>query len=259
MRLALGTDREPKRVLPLGLALSLWLKKSMLFGAVLIAVATIILASSIREEGLKGMSPNSDQNSFARLGIIVMLFGLTFFASGVHEAFTTYELLKSGIIGAAFVTHCKEVTSGATYELNGFRWKSKPKSKEILLADYQRQVSEKHRSQYNVSYITSDELPSLFRKRACILEFNATNFIEPIRLEMELDLKGDASDALPHPILYLRKKPTKAKLLNALELRYSVGPNGEHVLHADSALPHALALLLIVLSAIVGVVVVTLF
>ena len=101
MRLALGTDREPKRVLPLGLAMSLWLKKSMLFGAVLIAVATIILASSIREEGLKGMSPNSDKNGFAQLGIIVMLFGLTLFAPGAHEAFTTYELLKSGLKGAS--------------------------------------------------------------------------------------------------------------------------------------------------------------
>ncbi len=349
LRLVPTTASEPKRELPLGLAISLWLRKPMLFGAVLAAVAVIIIASSIRNGELPttwpqanriqanriqanriqvnrihGARANSDQNNIGVLGIIMLAIGSAIFVSGVRGAFTTYELLKSGLTGDAVVTHYKKVKSGSTYELNGLSWKSKPNCEEFSLTDLHQQVSEIRSSQFDSQgkyigtaalrtlnmvlapfygalvfgflacvitvfnfgfphvwivlgsscfgaaamafvefrwriLLRGSEPPLLTKKRTCILQFHAINCLEPIRLEKELELKGDATDFTPHPILYLQEKPSKAEFLDAIELKYSVDPNGEQLLHADSPLPHALAMLLIVLSAIVGIVVVMFF
>ncbi|MFZ4470251.1 MAG: hypothetical protein ACOYOZ_13405 [Pirellula sp.] len=100
-----------------------------------------------------------------------------------------------------------------------------------------------------------DDVSSLLKKRACILQFQAVNAIEPIRIERELNMKGDASDSLPRPILYLQGNPLNAKLVDSLGLKSSIGPNGELALTADSPIPQLIALPLIAISVVIVLVV----
>lgn len=385
LRLESTTTVEQKRVLPLGMAISIWLKKSMLIGAALLAVAITIISSSIRNGDLptfvalmfdqqiakgqvnnvqsrivskskgmsekrwiytyhfdlpngqqfigecfspfehvrkgaqvdveynpkrpqanriKGMSASSDENSLPLLGIVLMSVSTIIIASGLQESFATFRLLTSGLVGSAVVTHCKKVTAGVTQELNGFISKTKDSSNEILLADFQQQAVKKHRNQFdsrgiykgttalrvlhvllatfygaligsflafvstafifgfphgwiilvcacfgatataivecrwrfllrsNVS-LKRDDLSTLFKKQACILEYQPIDGHEPIRVARELDLKGDSSDSLQRPILYLQCNPKKAKLLDTFGFKWSFDSTGVYVLNAE--------------------------
>jgi len=332
LQLSPTTATGLQRVIPLGLAINVWLKKSMLFGVILVAIALIILAIAIpkgslptfvalwidhrvakgvvdsvqrreitKSKGMKetrweiryhftsqngqqlqgesytsfsahkkgaqvdveyypkrpesnrirGMTAKSDANSPAVLCFILMAVGLVAIAAELRTSFVTSNLLKSGVVGTAVVTHCKELTSGATWEFNGFRWKSprQSKGKEILLADYQQLLRS------NSGNAKIDDVSLLLKKRACILQFQSVDAIEPIRIERELNLKGDASDSLPRPILYPQGNPTSAKLVDSLGLKSSIGPNGELALTADSPIPQLIALPLIAISVVIVLVV----
>jgi len=410
LQLSPTTANGLQRVIPLGLAINVWLKKSMLFGVILVAIALVLLAIAIPKGSLptfvalwidhrdakavvdsvqrreitkskgmketrweiryhftpqngqqlqgesytsfsalkkgaqvdveyypkrpesnriKGMTAKSDANSPAILCLILMGVGLVAIAAELRVSFVTSNLLKSGVVGAAVATHCKEITSGATWEFNGFRWKSPRQSqgKEILLADYQQQVLEQHRRLFdpkgkfvgtpvqrnfhvlaaavygavlfgiiafaltaiffrfpngwlilgsacvgaaviasvemrwrvllrsNASSAKIDDVSLLLKKRACILQFQTVDAIEPIRIERELNLKGDASDSLPRPILYLQGNPLNAELVDSLGLKSSIGPNGELALTADSPIPQLIALPLIAISVVIVLVV----
>ena len=389
LQLSPTTATGQRRVMPLGFAINVWLKRSMLFGAIFVAITTIIFAIAIPKGSLptfialwldhqvakgvvdkvqrreitkskgmketrwevryhftpqngqqiqgesytsfsalekgsqvdveyypkrpeakriKGMAAKSDANSPVVLCLILMAVGLLAIAAELQVSLATSNLLKSGILGTAVVMHCKEITSGATWEFSGFRWKSPRQSngQEILLADYQQQVLDKHKRQFDINgkymgttlqrnvhvlvaavygamffcifafVLTAiffgfprgsvilgsacvgtavgalvemrwrllvrsnagntklDEVSSLFKKRACILQFQAADRIELVRIEREVDLKGDASDSNPRPILYSQSNPTKATLVDSLGFKSSIGPNGEFALTADS-------------------------
>ena len=410
LHLSPTTATGQQRVMPLGFVINVWLKKSMLSGAIFVAIATIVFVIAIPKGSLptyvalwldrqvakgvvdnvqrrvvtkskgmketrweiryhftpqngqqlqgesyssfsalekgsqvdveyypkrpesnriKGMAAKSDANSPAVLCLILMAVGLLAIAAELQVSLATSNLLKSGILGAAVVMYCKEITSGATWEFSGFLRKSPRQSngKEILLADYQQKVLDQHKRlfdtkgkymgtklQRNVHVLIAavygamffsifafvltaiffgfprgsvilgtacvgtavgalvemrwrlllrsnagntklDEVSSLFKKRACILQFQAVDRIELVRIEREVDLKGDASDSNPRPILYLQSNPTRAKLVDSLGFKSSLGPNGEPALTADSPAPQLIALFLIFIVVVIFVVV----
>ncbi len=98
-----------------------------------------------------------DSKAFTAFGLILPIIGITLIVRGIFQALVDCDLLRRSVLGDAIVTHCirdKRTTSFAEFSVGEFSFrriwkKSKEITHEIPLAEYQAEVIERHRSQFD--------------------------------------------------------------------------------------------------------------